>query len=301
MSRLREIVHSLAPACSPVYLEGLDAATTSLASSGLGDDKPLRQSHFLGQFLGETGGGHVLQESGNYTSARLMEIFGVGRHSAAITRAEAEKLCALSMPAKEKAIFERVYGAGNPHKMRELGNRPGDGWPMRGTGPLQSTGRGAAKRWGDRLGITFTDNQLWMLEPGIIFKPSLFEWDHGSLNIYADTDDGRKIRRFINGAYNGLADCEAWQNKAYAALRDPTKHATESWAEAMPSTDTSALQNSLNLLGADPKIKVDGRYGPATKAAVAWFQKIAGLNVDGVAGPVTRTAINLRFATKRGA
>ena len=243
-----------------------------------------------------------MQESGAYkTVGRLMQIFGVGRHSAAITQDEAEKIIALPMPRREIVLFERVYGAGNPHKMNELGNRPGDGWPFRGTGPIQSTGRAAAKAWADKLGIAMKDDQLWMLDPKIIFMPSLFEWASGKLNGFADLNDGRHIRRVINGGYNGLQDCLDWQEKAYAALRDPAKHAEAPWQQAQPDPSISAIQNSLNLLGYAPKLTMDGRLGPATKAAVEWYQNIAGLPVDGIPGPVTVTSMNLRFATKRAA
>lgn len=301
MTALRDAVLHIAPHCSPVYLAGLEA--TDFAASGI-SASPMRMSQFLGQFLGETGGGVVLQESGNYTHAsRIMAIFGVGRHSAAVTQAEAERIVAMPMPAREKAIFERVYGSGNPHKMAELGNRPGDGWPFRGTGPLQSTGRGAAKRWGDKLGIAVGADQLWMLEPKVVFAPSIFEWTAGNLNAFADRGDLRHIRRVINGGYNGLADCEEWQAKAWAALRDPANdnHPEKLWAAVQPDPSVSSIQNSLNLIGYTPKLTLDGRYGPATKKAVAWFQEIAGVRADGIAGPVTMTALNLRFATKRAA
>lgn len=300
MSKLSEAVRSIASHCNAIYLDGLIAASDKLDAAGL--TTPIRQSHFLGQFLGETDGGRVLQESGAYTTvARLLQIFGAGNHSAAIQADEAEELIAMPMPAREKAIFERVYGAGNPHKMSELGNRPGDGWPFRGTGPLQSTGRGAAKQWSDKLGIAMKNDQLWMLDTKLVFMPSIFEWSAGSLNAYADRNDLRHIRRIINGGYNGLADCEAWQAKAWAALRDPDKHPVDVWNASTPDPAMSAIQNSLNLIGYRPALKVDGRYGPVTKEAVRWFQRIAGVTVDGIPGPVTLTALNLRFATIRAA
>lgn len=295
--KMADAVRTIAPHCNSAYLAGLDAADTAFQQYGL--TTPLRQSHFLGQFLGETGGGVVLQESGAYTHAdRLMQIFGVGRHSAAITQSEAERIVALPMPYREKVLFERVYGAGNPHKMNELGNRPGDGWPFRGTGPVQSTGRAAAKAWADKIGIGMRDDQLWMLEPKIIFMPSLFEWDRGKLNILADQNDGHHIRRVINGGYNGLAECEAWQAKAWTVLRDP-KQPAEVWAAASVSSATAKLQQALNALGYTPKLVEDGRRGPATVAAIKWFQGLHGLTADGVAGPVTLGALNQVMATTR--
>jgi len=64
-------------------------------------------------------------------------------------------------------------------------------------------------------------------------------------------------------------------------------------------TTTRWIQESLNDLGADPPVLVDGKYGPETVAPVEWFQSIANLKVDGIAGNVTRAAMKLKLDTKR--
>jgi hypothetical protein len=54
--------------------------------------------------------------------------------------------------------------------------------------------------------------------------------------------------------------------------------------------DVRWLQERLNdLMGAG--LEVDGIYGPLTRAAVRSFQEREGLQVDGVAGPITRGRI----------
>jgi peptidoglycan hydrolase-like protein with peptidoglycan-binding domain len=58
------------------------------------------------------------------------------------------------------------------------------------------------------------------------------------------------------------------------------------------------VQLSLNLLGAQPQLAVDGSYGPATKAAVAKFQSEHGLVVDGWAGDATGDALRAALATE---
>ena len=78
---------------------------------------PLRMAHFLAQALHETGGFRILRENMNYSAKRMLQIFGVGNHSAAVTAAEAATLA-----NHPEAIADRVYGLGNPRKARELGN-----------------------------------------------------------------------------------------------------------------------------------------------------------------------------------
>ncbi len=55
--------------------------------------------------------------------------------------------------------------------------------------------------------------------------------------------------------------------------------------------DAADLQRALNSLGADPQLTVDDSYGRETKHAVIAFQRAAGLEADGIAGPETWLAI----------
>ena len=61
-------------------------------------------------------------------------------------------------------------------------------------------------------------------------------------------------------------------------------------------TGVKWVQLSLNLLGANPQLVVDGKYGPATKAAVTKFQQEHGLVVDGFAGEATGAALRAALA-----
>src|SRR5487761_936736 len=78
-----------------------------------------------------------------------------------------------------------------------------------------------------------------------------------------------------------------------------TTAATPTVSSALPTTtlkpgDTGtqarALQRALKALGFSVGT-IDGRYGPATKTAVASFQHAAGLTEDGVFGPKTLNAL----------
>jgi putative chitinase len=276
------------------YLEALRRGASLLEAHGI--TTPLRISHFLAQSLHETGGFTILRENMNYSASRLVEIFGVNRHSAAITADEAE-----SLARQPKAIAERVYGLGNPRKARELGNtEPGDGFYYRGNGILQTTGRGNHHRMGTLCGVDFEGNPDWVTDPEYALKPALHEWTENELNVYADKNDIRTITRRINGGFMGIADREAWFNKVWPLLKSDDQPA-EPWKASAEDAAVSWFQEALNDLGANPKLVVDGRYGPATRRAVEIFQAAAGIVVDGIAGPVTEAAIKLKLDTLRGA
>ncbi len=71
-------------------------------------------------------------------------------------------------------------------------------------------------------------------------------------------------------------------------------------AAAMTAFDpdvTKWLQGSMNaLLNPSPNLKVDGSYGPKTKAAVERLQEQLGLSVDGWNGNLTQAAIMAALA-----
>lgn len=279
-------IKQLSPHAKQSYLDGFANAGPLFEQNGI--NTPLRRVNLVCQVMGETGGCTIVQESGNYSAARIVEIFGPGHSSAAIGPAEAARLA-----GDGPALFDRTYGLGNPHMAHMLGNtQKGDGWKFRGIGPLQSTGRGAAIRWGDKCRADFVTDPLVMMKPEYIMLPPLLEWTAGNLNQAADQDDTRRIRRVINGGYNGMADVQHWHDLLWPLLR---ANDNESWQVAAPSNSTAVLQQNLNALGASPKLVADGKYGPATIAAVKWFQAIAGVKVDGAAGPITVAAISVRI------
>ncbi|MET4184967.1 lysozyme family protein [Bradyrhizobium sp. JR7.2] len=70
----------------------------------------------------------------------------------------------------------------------------------------------------------------------------------------------------------------------------PIQPATE------PVRDGMWLQNSLNRLGASPKLNLDGIVGPATRNAVRAFQLASGIGVDGLVGPETFAALDKALA-----
>jgi len=163
-------------------------------------------AHFLAQAMAETGAFTVLRENMSYSVPRMLEIFGVGHHSAKITATEAPNFA-----HKPQALSERVYGAGNPKKAKELGNtEPGDGFRYRGNGVLQTTGRGAHRSMGQKCGLDFEGNPDLVTAPEHALKPALQEWSDGNLNHFADVSDIRTITLRINGGLNGFDERKAF-------------------------------------------------------------------------------------------
>lgn len=204
MTRPIDVVRKLCPKARASYLSAFENGDGLFQKHDI--TSPLRLEHFLAQCLHETGGLTVEWESGAYSAARLLQIFGVGHHSAGITPSEAAKL-----DHNGPAIFERVYGLGNPRKAKELGNtQPGDGFRYRGGGIMQTTGRANYRRMGQRCGVDFEGNPELVLSAEHALKPALAEWTEGKLNVAADRDDILTITKRINGGTNGLDDRKVW-------------------------------------------------------------------------------------------
>lgn len=190
----------VAPQARDNYLQAITQGGSLFEQHGI--TTGLRMAHFLAQAIVETGSFKVLRESMNYSVPQMLKIFGVGHHSARITPAEAPGLA-----HNEQALAERVYGLGNPHKAQELGNtQPGDGFRYRGNGVLQTTGRGAHRRMGEKCGLDFENNPDLMTMPEHALKPALQEWSDNNLNHFADINDIRTITLRINGGLNGFDD-----------------------------------------------------------------------------------------------
>lgn len=69
---------------------------------------------------------------------------------------------------------------------------------------------------------------------------------------------------------------------------------TELLRQGSVGPDVKKVQAELNRqLTPRPNLAVDGIFGSATRAAVAAFQRKAGLSPDGIVGPLTRAALGI--------
>jgi uncharacterized protein (TIGR02594 family) len=326
MSRAVDIVREVAPHGKPDYVAAFEHGDGLLQQHEI--NTPNRLAHFLAQMMHECDALRIDWEDMDYSAARLVEIFGVGKHSAAVTEEEA-----LQLAHKPAAIAERVYGLGNPKKARELGNTsPGDGFRYRGGGLLQTTGRGDYCEIGKTCGVDFEKQPELLLSAEHALKPALAEWTRGNLNVFADNNDFLAISKAINlgnprakGTPNGLSSRAEWlarirplidvvefkvdgavsvsdttdKKPAPVVVSPPSGAASggltaELGGRLLKEGDESdlvrAMQLALAKLGYP--LKGTGYFGGATDAAVTDFQQRHHLEVDGIVGPETAGAID---------
>jgi putative chitinase len=213
VTKTLNVLAQVASKAHPNYLQAIREGGPTFEQHGI--TTPRRMAHFLAQALTETGAFKVLREDMHYKVPQMLKIFGVGKHSAKITAAEAPQFA-----MKDQALAERVYGLGNPKKARELGNtQPGDGFRYRGNGVLQMTGRDAHRRRGAANGLDFENQPELATLPEHALKPALQEWADGNLNHFADIDDIKAITLRINGGLNGFPDRKKWFAKLLPKLQ----------------------------------------------------------------------------------
>jgi putative chitinase len=250
-----------------------------------------RLAHLLAQWAHECAGFTIVWESGAYSATRIIQIFGVGHHTARVTPSEAKAL-AYNGPA----LFERVYGLGNPKKAKELGNtEPGDGWRYRGCGIVQLTGGDAHRRYSKSIGCPIED----LAKPLPAVHGALLEWKEKGCNALADREDGsdaavRAITRKINGGLNGFAERRLYLKKALKLLdgAGPAPVAVAAPTDRPQAVELGdggvnvrELQDLLKRAGYD--IAVDGEMGKKTEAALAGFQVNHGIAGTGKADSIT--------------
>lgn len=209
-----DIVRKIAPRARPAYIAAFERGDDLFRRHGI--TTPRRMAEFLAQIMVESDTLMLERERSNYSAKRILEVFGAGQHSAKVTAAEARRLA-----GDGPALFERVYGLGNPSKAEELGNtKPGDGWKYRGNGLMQTTGRFNHRVTGEKIGVDFESYPELVTSAAHALEPALYEWSLHNLNQYADKGDTLSISRAINlgnpksrKTPNGAREREAYAKK----------------------------------------------------------------------------------------
>lgn len=290
-----ETLKEFAPKARPDYVKVIgEKGDDVLTKFGINRNRQ-RFCHFMAQVGHECGGFTIVEESGAYSAKGIMNIFGVGRHSAAVTEGEAQRIAALPVAERGKVLFERVYGPEkSPRKARDLGNtKPGDGYLYRGRGFLQITGRSAYREMGKSIGIDLEAEPDRAGDPiGALMTAAAF-WDSRKLNTFADQNNIEIITKRINGGQNGLDDrrskyrqaLKIWGDDGEASRGGPTRspvpgaRRTLEYGDLGP--DVLEAKRMLMLLGYDSFI-VDEDFSKSMHLAVASYKLDRGLPGDGI-------------------
>lgn len=273
------------------------AALTSREASELFEkyqiNTPLRIQHALATMVAETNLS-LIWESGMYSAAGIVNTFGwnpkggplkrgAWRHSAKVTNAEAARIAALPVNAdgsgpRCEALFERVYGTGNPKKAKELGNlKPGDGWRYRGALLNQLTGGDAHRHAAKIIGCAVEN----LVTPLNAVKVFLIEWDKKGCNKYADRDDPVSVRKLINGGslkvptskINGLPNAVAALARAKRVITVADFDGHDDTPDVPTVADAKINENKPATLfqSSEMQASVMGTPATGTAASTQWM------------------------------
>jgi putative chitinase len=212
-----EILLKISPAVPSTRADKLAALLTEICPQ-YGIDTADIFHEFIANVLHESGSFTTYSESLNYSVEALKQKFG--RHR--ITESQAEQFGRKpGRPANQKAIANILYGGSWGKK--QLGNtESNDGWDLRGSGPIQITGRGNlimfANYMRKRFGV-FNTVQQWA---------ELLRTDdrwgiHSACWIFAiakklideaENDQAILIRKRINGGMMGIVDTQEFYERA---------------------------------------------------------------------------------------
>ena len=247
----------------PGLVAGIAAAAPSVFPKyGLTSD--LLIAHAMAQFSHECGAGNEVVENLNYSAQGLMNTWP--------SRFDEAK--AAQFARDPEKIANEVYNG-------RMGNRPGseDGWNYRGRGGSQVTGREGYTKLGEKNGLPLIDKPDLVNDPQNFLECAVADFIICGCLPFAEDDDVSGVTFHLNGGFIGLQQRTEWLARWKAALPGGAAHGTV-W-----------VQQSLNKLGAEPHLIVDGSFGLATVAAVKAFQQANGLDADGKVGPQTIAAL----------
>ncbi len=195
---------SIMPSCpsgkSVEYAEALSKAMDEAQINTVS-----RMASFLGQIAHESNQLRGWMESLNYSAK-------------AITK---------TWPKRFPTIESATPYARNPEKLankvysNRMGNgdeASGEGWKYRGRGPLQITGKESYRAAGTYLKIDLENNPDLAIVPENGFRIATWYWTTHNLNALADKGDFVGITKAINGGTIGLAERQAFYQKALSVL-----------------------------------------------------------------------------------
>ena len=153
-------------------------------------------AHFLSQTAHESMNFTRAYESFNYSTDRLLEVFGKYFSD----REEAERFSGCPIDTAN-----RVYA----NRMGNGSEESGDGWKYRGRGVIMLTGRNNYEMFANKVGdLSIIDNPDLVAEKYYFDTAKVF-FDVNNIWRYCDDvliDNIKEVTRVINGGYNGIDD-----------------------------------------------------------------------------------------------
>jgi putative chitinase len=253
-------------------IEGI-AAAAPIVFSNYGLTSDLLVAHAMAQFSHECGAGNEVVENLNYSAQGLINTWP-RRFNASTATAFAHN---------QQKIANEVYNG-------RMGNRTGtdDGWNFRGRGGSQVTGREGYSKLGQKVGLDLIVDPELVNDPKHFLECAVADFTICNCLPFAINDDVSGVTYHLNGGYIGLSDRTVWLTRWKAALSLST--------QAPVARGTAWLQRSLNTLGTEPPLIVDGSFGPITLASVKTFQEAHGIEPDGRLGQQTVASIEQALA-----
>lgn len=201
----------------------------------------------------------------------------------------------LSQLAHESAGFKTTteYASGAAYNGRkDLGNvKRGDGVRYKGRGLIQITGRSNYRAMGRALGQDFEGDPTLAADFPWAALTAAEYWKMRSINRAADRDDLRAVTRLINGGYNGIADRARYLKRAKEALKSAPAPATPSDRIKVAQERLSKLNYALG--------SIDGVAGPLTRSAIRDFQDSMNFPITGNLDDRTFNALMAPSALER--
>ncbi|MGF7159691.1 putative chitinase [Rhodoligotrophos appendicifer] len=189
----------------------------------------------------------------------------------------------------------REYASGEAYERRgDLGNtESGDGVRFKGRGIFMLTGRDNYGKMGEMIGRDLVSDPDQAADPAISVEIALCYWRSRSLNLLAEANDFIGVTRRINGGVNGFADRKLYFGRACEALGETDSLMPQIAGLLGPGDRGQAVMELQHLLNEKrgAGLDADGRYGPATVAAVKALEKELGLTIDGIGHPAVCEAL----------
>ncbi|WP_211235091.1 glycoside hydrolase family 19 protein [Azohydromonas australica] len=224
------ILGAAEPGNSDLYYQSILGGMNKYAAA-YGINTKLRVAHFLAQIAHESGL-KTVEESGNYSTERMHQIFGCKGGSKNYDAGHDD--CKLGR-LREKLWTEQARCARNSKNLlgyvyaNRLGNGDevsGDGFRYRGRGMIQLTGKTNYKGFTNSHNARNPDDPRDFVErPELLIdiidygvESAFYFWDSRPLNAAADADDVVEVTRLINGGDIGLPDRKARLARIKAAM-----------------------------------------------------------------------------------